>query len=769
MASPAHPPSIIRFGLFELDAANGELRKAGVSLKIHPQPLRILVLLAEKPGQVVTREEIQGCLWGDNTFVDFERGINFCVNQIRAALGDNADKPKYIETLPRRGYRFIASVAPHRPGERSIAGEQSAPSGRVYEWPQDREAIGSGARKVDAWGATGRGIWNSLRAWQRVAVTVLVVGVAAGPVGYAFHRWSSRARGPNFEGFRLTQLTYRGKAEDVAISPDGSYVVYSQRDRSGVGLWARHLASGSEVQILPSEEVDFRGLTFSPDGNSVYFVRSRKEIGSYKDLYVMPVLGGRTRLLAKDVDSPVSFSPDGRHFVYTSGNPLQDANEVHIAHLDGTENRVLATISGASPNFQTGSAWSPDGLSIAVSMMLRGNRSGFVLDSVSLVDGKVREILWRAQLIGRPFWLPQGNTALIELDDSNGRGQLWTVSFPGGEARRVTNDLANWGIRIDATHDAKTIAAIQWSLVANLWAIPGANFSKLRQITDGGIPMIAAVAAPHGKILAVSGNNELWSMDSDGTQSAQFSNLRDVSPPVVCGNFVVAISYQSGPSETSRVGADGLKATKMASGRLVVQRSYQSGPGDIMRIDADGLNATKLASGLVYSPSCSPDGRFLFYVLMGNPQKILRIPIVGGDPAEIAQVPGASIRGAMRVSPDGRFLAFPYDEIISNPVTKLAVVSVDGGQIIRKFEAPAGIYRESCLRWSPDGRGLQYLLTKSDVTNIWEQPLSGGESRQITHFTSGQIFDFNWSGDGQLLLTSRGEISSDVVLLSNLR
>lgn len=136
MASPAHPPWVIRFGAFELDAACGTLRKGGVLVKMHPQPFRVLLLLSEYPGQIVTRDQIQRCLWGDNTFVDFEGGINFCVRQVRAALGDDADKPKYIETLPRRGYRFIASVGNYRPGERRIADKHSAPSGRVYEWLQ---------------------------------------------------------------------------------------------------------------------------------------------------------------------------------------------------------------------------------------------------------------------------------------------------------------------------------------------------------------------------------------------------------------------------------------------------------------------------------------------------------------------------------------------------------------------------------------------------------------------------------------------------------
>jgi eukaryotic-like serine/threonine-protein kinase len=111
MASSARPSSILRFGSFELDPASAELRKAGIPLKLHPQPLRVLVLLTARPGQIVEREEIQHTLWGDNTFVDFEGGINFCIKQIRDTLGDAAEKPRYIETLPRRGYRFIAPVS----------------------------------------------------------------------------------------------------------------------------------------------------------------------------------------------------------------------------------------------------------------------------------------------------------------------------------------------------------------------------------------------------------------------------------------------------------------------------------------------------------------------------------------------------------------------------------------------------------------------------------------------------------------------------------
>jgi DNA-binding winged helix-turn-helix (wHTH) protein len=133
MASPARSSCVIRFGAFELDAAEGQLRKGGVLLKLHPQPFQVLLLLAERPGQIVDRKEIRRRLWGDNTYVDFEGGINFCIKQVRAVLGDNADKPRYIETLPRRGYRFIAPVSYLDAASRDVFFAAVHPSSNLVE------------------------------------------------------------------------------------------------------------------------------------------------------------------------------------------------------------------------------------------------------------------------------------------------------------------------------------------------------------------------------------------------------------------------------------------------------------------------------------------------------------------------------------------------------------------------------------------------------------------------------------------------------------
>jgi Tol biopolymer transport system component len=232
-----------------------------------------------------------------------------------------------------------------------------------------------------------------------------VILIAAGTISYyGVHRWKSSAS-LNLESLRFTKLTNSGKAEDVAISPDGSYVVYSQRDHDGVGLWLHHIATGSETQILPSEDIDFRGLTFSPDGNSVSFVRTRKQIGSFKDLYAMPVLGGHARLLTRDIDSPVSFSPDGRQFAFIEGFP--DGNRIRIANADGSGDRALATFTGTLSSFQPGPAWSPDGRTIAVPLMLGGDRRSFVLDSVSPLEWK-RSGGFLASLSNRPSPMAPG-------------------------------------------------------------------------------------------------------------------------------------------------------------------------------------------------------------------------------------------------------------------------------------------------------------------------------------------------------------------------
>lgn len=171
------PTSPIRFGAFELNAATGELRKAGIAVKLHPQPFQVLLLLTNHAGEIVTREQIREQLWGQNTFVDFERGINFCINQIRSTLGDNPEKPRYVETLSRRGYRFIAPLnlgaAPSAPAaDRRIGAPPSAPSLPSLE-RSGRESV---TRRAPIAAASSRSRKYFLAALGLLMVTAALLG-----------------------------------------------------------------------------------------------------------------------------------------------------------------------------------------------------------------------------------------------------------------------------------------------------------------------------------------------------------------------------------------------------------------------------------------------------------------------------------------------------------------------------------------------------------------------------------------------------------------
>src|SRR5579863_4814020 len=225
----------LRFGPFELDAAAGDLRKAGTLIKLQPQPFQVLQLLVERAGTVVTREEIQRSLWSESTFVDFEHGINFAINQIRGALADNAERPRYIQTLPRRGYRFIGEVVR----------EDSAKKGAVVDgWGavRDPDTAGGNGAKAFSGSAAGaaapsEGVVTAARGRKRrflpaaIAIGIFLLGFC----GFAIYRAAHRRPGINIQNLQFSKLTDNGKASQLAISSDGRYVAYARWDEEESG------------------------------------------------------------------------------------------------------------------------------------------------------------------------------------------------------------------------------------------------------------------------------------------------------------------------------------------------------------------------------------------------------------------------------------------------------------------------------------------------------------------------------------------------------
>ena len=599
--------------------------------------------------------------------------------------------------------------------------KRDSSSGKVKTASQSDAAPASGPAVTVVPAKTGR--------TKRVAagVAILALGLAA----FAGYKWLTRPRGFNTQNMHITKLTDSGKVGDVAISPDGRYIVSVLVDGEQQSLWVRNVATKSDVQVLPPDVVSFAGLSFSPDGNYLYFVRSDKGTTNYRYLYVMPVLGGIPRQLIRDIDSAVSFSPDGKQFVFMRGVPERDVIEIRIANVDGGGDHLLASLP-AYTGAMLGAAWSPDGKMIVAPLIQLGKEIKWVLNAINVADGGVREMFSGPERLGRPAWLPDGNSFLIPIAIlSEDRMQLWLVSYPNGEKRRFSNDLSDYGFTLDLTNDGQMLVALENRQSSHIWILPQGQTTQAKQITSGETPDNGVAPGPGGKLLVRSrGSDKLLLMNADGSQRTPLRpNLHNVFSMSNCGD------------------------------RYLVFNSYEEDKLRLWRTDADGSNPVKLSEEALTS-DCSPDGKWVLY---SSGTKLYRLPIEGGTPTEVASSP-FGIGGV--ISPDGQWIAYGYEEGSPVQLPKLAVIPAGGGAPLHVFGRPSGT---EGLRWSPNQKGVQYLLTKNRATNVWEQPLAGGAPRPITNFTMGSIFGFSWTRDGKQLLLAKGENTSDVVLISNFR
>jgi serine/threonine protein kinase/Tol biopolymer transport system component len=574
-------------------------------------------------------------------------------------------------------------------------------------------------------------------------------------LGIYLSRPHTRSNEWNLQSMKISRITQSGNAVQVAISPDGRYVVYALREGEKQSLRVRQVATGSDVQILPPDDIVFWSLVFSPDGNYIDFVRAEKSNMYDTFLYRMPVLGGTPRLVMQaGIDGSNSYSPDGTHFAFLRIGP-ESTIDLLIAKADGTDERVLAT--RPYRDYFSGTAWSPDGKTIVFSTSETDKRIHSVLWAVSVADGSVHETYSTPDLIGRPHWLPGGRGLLVPLYYQGLRGQLWYISFPKGDAIRLTNDLMNYDLCcLDLTQDGKTLVDTELTAVSDLWLAPAGNAAKAKQITAKE-PAIADFSwMPNGSIVFANGDGNLVVVNPDGSGHTLLTpDERPNWDPSACGD-----------------------------GRYIVYAAYREQKMGVWRMDPDGSNPIRIADEtLVNGPRCSPDGKWVVY-LRSPSWTPLRVPITGEKPPQvIAQdmvAPGfmalslaSSQHYSVEISPDGKRIAYlfrpnspvehPGSPSASRP-NQLKVIPFEGGTPVYQFAWPPSA---SDPRWAPGGDAVEYVLTKTGVSNIWQQKLTGGPPKQITNFESGLIFDFEWSPDGGQLALTRGSLSSDVVLISN--
>jgi len=463
-ATAAH----IRIGSYELDFQAGELHKDGFRIRLQEQPFEILAILADRPGEVVTREELRHKLWPADTYVDFEHGLNRAINKLRQALGDAAGKPRYIETLPRRGYRLIAPVEPVVPRPTPVNRESLYQPAAVDIPLSVRANVPTGV--LGQLPQAPQGLRTTLRYKLVVAYIPAVMLVGVSLLWFAMHR---SVAPPELRQRRLTANPVGYSISGAAISPDGRHVAYSDP----TGIYVKLVETGETHRIMPQPAfpLDSGHAEGTAPGGSAWavagwFPDGTTLLANFGDtqgwsIQTLSTMGGAPRKLCASAWAN-SISPDGSRIAFTTGGPgTLPLSELWVMGAGGENARRIAT-SEASSHFAE-AVWAPDGRRIAT----RSFGSRCAIETRDLIGGP-------ASLVSEPercrgyeslLWLSDGRLIYTQPEpppDQND-DNLWEIrvdprtGVPAGKAHRITHwvDSHFWGL--SATADGKRLAFLK--------------------------------------------------------------------------------------------------------------------------------------------------------------------------------------------------------------------------------------------------------------------------------------------------------------------
>ncbi|HMV50427.1 MAG TPA: DPP IV N-terminal domain-containing protein, partial [Blastocatellia bacterium] len=554
-----------------------------------------------------------------------------------------------------------------------------------------------------------------------------------------------------FQSMQVRRFTVSGKAARAAISPDGKYVVHVSSDAGKQSLLVRQVTPSDNVVIVPPADVVYRGLTFSHDSTSVFYVVQEQRNDQILSLYQVPVLGGVARKILRDLDSAVAVSPDGKQLAFVRRVRGQGEDLLMLANSDGSNPHTLASRKNGDFFGLTGLDWSPDGKSIACPAGSNtGGRHMYVVE-FNAATGQQRILSpQKWSNVGRVSWRRDGKGMVFTaIEQGSPLAQVWFLSYPKGASQRITNDLIDYR-DTSLTDNSTALVTVQSEAYVNVWLAPvAAGFvseaSRARQITDG-VGQRAGdrglMWTPNGNLIFVSrasGSLDLWRMDQNG------KNQQQLTTPETRAETYPAVS---------------------PDGRYVVFSSNRTGNSNIYRLDLVNGEQVQLTKGTSEEfPTITPDGKFVIYTLTSSSKFTLwKVPIDGGEPVQLTD----KLSQWPVVSPDGQRLACWYRQEVNAP-WQIAILPIADGQPDKQpeklFDMPTTADWAIPIRWTPDGKGLGFVDTRSGVSNLWMLPLEGGEAKQLTNFSADQILWFDWSRDGKQLACSRGRVTNDVVLI----
>ena len=546
---------------------------------------------------------------------------------------------------------------------------------------------------------------------------------------------------PAVTGLQISEILTTSNIREAAISPDGKFVATVTDDNGRQSIRIQQPANAGDSQLLASGDDSYRGLIFSRDGYSIYYLAQKEQQPT--SLYQVSVLGGGSpRKLIDNLSTPITLSPDGAQLAFLRGN--ENGADLLIANADGSGLRVLAHSAGqtvfATFKNNNAPAWSPDARIIACPIMTNTEPLQMSITAIQVADGSTQPIGSRQwYLIGQIAWVSDGSGLIMDGQEKMppaSTSQIWQLSYPNGDARSLTNDL-NYYRGTSVTADAATLVTTRSVRVSNMWMVSGFPTSQVNEMPAsknkgwGGLTWTS-----EGNIVyssSESGTAEIWSMDAVGNNPRQltFDKRTNVEP-----------------------------SAPWAHANALIFASYGTGQPHIWSMDGSGQKLRQLTNGTYEDwPDYSPDGYWVVYQSDdAGKQRIWKMPVDGGQAVMLIDKPARH----PIVSPDGKWIACYLRE---GDAWRLAILPFSGGGPVKSFEIPAGVAEQwHGPRWTPDSQGITYIGTRG-TSNIWLQPLSNGPARQLTNFNESKIYAFAWSPDGNRLACVRGTDNRTVILI----
>jgi Tol biopolymer transport system component/DNA-binding winged helix-turn-helix (wHTH) protein len=674
MAQTAQSQRVFRFGIFEVDLRSGELHRKGLKVKLQEQPFQLLSALLERPGELVTREELREKIWPAGTFVDFDHSLNTAVMRLREALNDAADNPRFVETVGRRGYRFIAPVE-------AIVGPVGARREPTTQEYQTKRA----------------------RLHYTIALSAALVLVIGGAAWYSIFRSASTS---SIRPMKVVTFAgFPGKEVDTSFSPDGNQIAFTWNGEKEDNWDVYVMLIGAEkpLRLTTNPAVD-RGPAWSPNGRYIAFHRHSKGEDA---IFIVPALSGPERKLrsirlgADWEREHINWSPDGKYLVLSDSLPGQEGLGIFLLSVENPDdNRALTNPQRELFDFNP--RFSPDGRTVAFTRLLtRG--SAFEIYLVAVAGGEPIRLTFDKAGIRGLTWTPDGAYIIFSSERLGGTPRLWKIRSSGGEPEPLAIGQEDAALPA-LSHDGRRLTYTHSSVDINIWRY---DASKATARSEPPTRLIASTDrnqgpqfSPDGRRIAFastrSGSYEIWVCDSDGSNLVQVTSLGSPSeagtPRWSPDGREIAFDFEpEGHGDIYVVKVEGGQPHRLTTGisnneipsysndgLWVYFASDRSGAWQVWKMPAKGGQAVQVTKKGGLAAFESPDGKTLYYAKGYTASGLWKVPVEGGEETPVLAQLAAGYWGYWAVIKDGLYFynintrAVEFFDFAAHQTTKIA-------------------------------------------------------------------------------------------------